>query len=136
MTREVRLWKYLSRVMGNMWVAQRHEDKYATGIPDVSYVIDHHGWIELKSVQVGDTNRRIRVPHFTSQQRNWLKRFGQTIGCVWLLIQVNEWYILMNWASLDQVGHVNLAGLIKNSSAWWKDIISPVEFVKALQRKM
>jgi len=50
-TPEQLAWIALQRSMGAGWIVQRHEDRYSSGIPDVSYVLPGGaaGWIELKA---------------------------------------------------------------------------------------
>ena len=118
--------------MGNLWEAQRHEDKYSTGIPDVSYATDHHGWIELKYVVVKDEDRVVKVPHFTAAQKAWAKRFGSRGGRVWVLIQVNRHYLLFSWVSVDRIGRMTLPEMIRESWEWWEGAIDPRALVGAL----
>ena len=131
---EAGLWKYLSRVMGNLWEAQRHEDKYSTGIPDVSYATSHHGWIELKSVAVKDENRVVKVPHFTAAQKAWAKRHGARCGKVWTLIRVNRHHLLFGWWSVDRVGNMTLPEMIVESHGWWEGQIDPRLLIIALDK--
>lgn len=46
-------WVCMRREMTGRWVAQRHEDRYSKGIPDVSFVLTdgRAGWIELKAAR-------------------------------------------------------------------------------------
>lgn len=134
MSDEAGLWKYLSRVMGNLWEAQRHEDKYSTGIPDVSYSTDHHGWIELKSIKVKDEEKVVRIPHFTATQRAWAKRHGSRCGHVWTFIRVNRHHFLFGWWSVDRIGKMNVAEMIRSSDMWWEDRIDPRALIRALSR--
>jgi len=118
--------------MGNLWEAQRHEDKYSTGIPDVSYATDHHGWIELKSVEVKDENRVVRIPHFTPAQKAWAKRHGARCGKVWTFIRVNRHHFLFGWWSVDRVGAMTVSEMIRESHGWWEDKIDPRSLVRRL----
>jgi len=114
--------------MGNLWEAQRHEDKYSTGIPDVSYATDHHGWIELKSVDVRDESKVVKIPHFTAVQRAWAKRFGSLAGHTWLFVRVNRHYLLLGWWSVDRIGKLNVSGLRDEAVGKWIGKIHPKEF--------
>ena len=44
-------WTIMRREMSGYWVAQRHEDRFTSGIPDVSFVMidGRSGWVELKA---------------------------------------------------------------------------------------
>ena len=84
--KETELWLLMNQSMGNLWVAQRHEDKYSPDIPDVSYTYrGRSGWIELKaSTRVGDAP--ISIPKLRAGQLNWLHaraRHGAPAWVVW-----------------------------------------------------
>lgn len=94
---EQKLWSYLSSIMGARWDAQRHEDKYATGVPDVSFGIGGvQGWIELKVVSGWPARSAtiISLPTFSPDQRNWLNRRHAKGGHCFILLQVNRTYLL------------------------------------------
>ena len=93
--RERKLWQWLSGQIGNAWDAQRHEDKYAVGIPDVSYGCrGTQGWIELKSLTAWP---RKGFPALSVEQTNWLIRRGGTGGKCWLLVDYNDMLLLFPW---------------------------------------
>jgi hypothetical protein len=54
MNPEQAAWAQLRLAMDDHWVAQRHEDRFSVGIPDVSFVLPggHSGWIELKAANL------------------------------------------------------------------------------------
>ena len=85
-------WVNMRREMSGLWVAQRHEDRFTCGIPDVSFVLPGGvgGWIELKA---GD---RFKV---SPEQIQWMllrARYGQCCilaawdGRVWHASRVGE----------------------------------------------
>lgn len=123
---EARLWEYLRDGMGPRWVAQRHEDKYSTGIPDVSYSTNCHGWIELKYVAKppAKTTNAVPVPHFTAAQRNWIRQHGGRGGKCWVLLQVEKTYFLLSWDLAPMVGLSTFAELKRNASRSWENAIS------------
>lgn len=131
---EARLWQYLRDGMGARWAAQRHEDKYSTGIPDVSYSTNCHGWIELKYVArppVKATNL-VPVPHFTAAQRNWIRQHGSRGGRCWILLQVEKTYLLFSWELAPMVGFSTLSELKRSASRGWENTISWPELATAI----
>lgn len=112
---EKALWRYLRDGMKGRWHVQRHEDRLAKGIPDVSYALQGHcGWVELKFVPRWPRNRSdaLRIPHLTIEQRLWLSKRGEHSDLVWVLLQVEKEYLLINHRHIDLVGHVNRESLV------------------------
>lgn len=120
-TPEQFFWRDLDRLMGNMWLAQRHEDKYQPDIPDVSYVCRRMvGWLELKVVS--DPQRyapfQLSDRHFTPGQRNWLKSRGEAgNGLCFVLIRIRQQpyrkltqdeHLLLRWDRLPLLGSYTL----------------------------
>jgi len=95
--RENRLKNYLLEMMGTVWDAQSHEDRFSLGIPDLSYgVAGVNGWIELKQVEKypKKSSTPIDLKHFTPSQVNWLRKRGKRAGSCFILIQITtEYYI-------------------------------------------
>ena len=97
--------------MSPYWAAQRHEDKYTKGIPDVSYSMNGvNGWVELKTVEINKLGK-VNIPHFTAEQRQWLKRHGRRGGHCFLFVEVTGgnklWsnsYLLIPHDKIDEVG--------------------------------
>ena len=108
---EAALWQHLRDGMGGGWLAQRHEDKLTAGIPDVSYSINRHGWIELKFLPSPPkrADSILRIDHFTVDQRNWLKNHGSRGGLCFVFLQVAKCYMLFDWTKVDQIGEVTYA---------------------------
>lgn len=108
MAKENILWDQVKVSMSNLWDAQRHEDKYSVGIPDVSFGInDKNGWIELKYLEKWPKYGTVKIPHFTSQQRNWLERRDGFGGGCWLLLQVGNDYLIFRGVNVLEVGFVD-----------------------------
>jgi hypothetical protein len=119
---EHRLWEYLRDGMGGAWAAQRHEDKLSTGIPDVSYSISRHGWIELKyiSTKPSKSTSILRIPHYTEDQRNWLTSHGSRAGLCFLLLQVEKTYMVFDWTKAWRVATLPYADHEAMATAMWK----------------
>jgi hypothetical protein len=104
---EKALWSYISSQMGNIWDAQRHEDKISTGIPDVSFGLQGvNGWLELKHVKKypKKSTTAVRIKHFTSDQKNWLKRRQKFGGNCWVLIAIETDIYLFRALNLQEIG--------------------------------
>jgi len=93
MSSEVALWRYLSTGMRGRWHAQRHEDKYTAGIPDVSFAVKGtDGWIELKAVPRAGTTVNVGLSY---EQAIWLRRRGaEGNGCCFVLARVGREHLL------------------------------------------
>lgn len=128
---EERLWEYIRNGMKHKWEAQRHEDKYSTGIPDISYSTNHHGWIELKYLKSKPSGHDtvMRIKHYTAQQRNWLKKHGRKGGKCFILLQVDKCYMIFTWdqcaivGSTNYDGHINVAKKIWQHSINWDELL-------------
>lgn len=131
---EARLWEYVRLGMGGRWAAQRHEDKYSLGIPDVSYSAGVHGWIELKFVAKPPNNPKsnLIIRHFTATQRNWLTTHGSRGGRCYLLVQVEKTYLLFTWDQVAMVGACTFQELKENAFRCWEGRIPWVELLKAI----
>jgi hypothetical protein len=111
--------------MGLHWDdADRHEDKLNLGVADVSFCLGgRHGWMELKQLDAWPVRDAtpVRMPHFTAEQRLWLRRKGIAAGNTWLLMNVRdargEW-LLFPWDRLDDVGRGTRA--LHYAAASWR----------------
>jgi hypothetical protein len=114
---ERNFWTYLSKAMGKLWDAQRHEDKLTCGIPDVSYAIEgQSGWIELKCLEKWpSSNIIVRVPHLTPYQKLWLFLRGNH-GHAFLFLKVDRDYLLFDGRDIMEVGKVKKDDLIRLST--------------------
>lgn len=121
MSAERNLWKYLNNKMGVSWDAQRHEDKFTTGIPDVSYAIDGvSGWIELKCLEAWPLNNiAVKVPHFSPDQKLWLFMRGR-YGHAFFFLKVDKEYLLIDGRDAMKVGKLKKAELIQLSLLYSK----------------
>ena len=86
---------------------KRIEDSCSPGTPDV-YIRSIHGsaWAELKHLNAFPKRPTtpVRIPHFTDQQRLWLREEGLLGGNAWLFIQVGREYFLFDWQAAQHVG--------------------------------
>lgn len=105
---EARLWSYLRDGVGGLWDAERIENRLNSGVPDVTYSTDHHGWVELKFLPKPPKkpDSIMRIDHFTPEQRNWITRHGRRGGHCFVFLQVDRAYMLFGWESVPEIGRV------------------------------
>lgn len=79
--------RMLSRVLGQWWHLQRHEDKLSTGIADVSYAGEGmDGWMELKVCKSGPWLKGLKA-----HQKAWLTKRGKAgSGRVFVVVWVKN----------------------------------------------
>lgn len=110
--------------MGNAWHGQRHEDKHAVGIPDISFsTIALSGWIELKVIPRVTKQNEIfdfSYEHLTPQQRNWMTKRCRAGSHCWLYCGVGpSARVLWYWPTLAPLlGVSSYAYVHAHSSSW------------------
>lgn len=90
------------------------------GTPDVNFV---EGWVELKQLPEWPKKEAtpVAVPHFTPQQRIWLLKRARAGGNIWLLLQVEkEWLLLDGATASEYLGRVPKSELIFRSTLYMK----------------
>jgi hypothetical protein len=136
MTREQRLWRYVQAGMGTKWCAQRIECNLAPGIPDVAYICDGmFGWLELKAISSWPkrVNTVVKVGHFTSDQRLFLKRWSRRYVQTRLLLAVGPDFLLFSGeVAAIEVGNVTEVRLRAITLGQWKRTIQWLELCNAL----
>lgn len=124
MTREKSLWKYLKEGMQGKWIASRHEEMSARGIPDISYGMNGvNGWIELKTISrwPARSNTLVRIRHLTQPQKLFIIRRGQMGGNCYILLRVGRReHLLFTWDSISMLGHLNKENTIAISKYYSK----------------
>lgn len=133
---ENRLKKHLLEIMGTRWDVQSHEDRYSTGIPDLSYgARDVNGWIELKQVRKWPVKPAtpVNLDHFTASQVNWLRKRGKKGGRCFILVRVDTEYFVFSFheARLLRAGMTQEAFREKCIQSW-SGKIYPEELLKTL----
>ena len=107
------------------------ENPVHLGTPDVNYT---QGWIELKWLRSWPKREEtpVRFPHFTVQQRRWLRRRIIHGGLAWLLVQCRTEWFLFDAIQAEYVGHVARSGLYTNSHRFWKHGLVAEELISCL----
>jgi hypothetical protein len=131
---EKNMWTHLRKKMvgGKHWTeATRHEDAYQRGIADVSFVqrsdeVNLHGWVELKFKGTAPVRPSTicKLPHFTDDQRIWLKNKGEAGGMTFLLLQLGRAWLLFDHQRCQEVGHLTSAELFETAN-YWSDGLNP-----------
>lgn len=85
--------------------AQHHEDKDAVGIPDLSYGLQAvNGWVETKVLNKWPKRGGVvKIDHYTPQQKNWLRIRGRIGGHCFLLLKVDNVYLLFDHETAQAV---------------------------------
>lgn len=105
---EAGLWTTVKKNMKNHWEPQRVENAAGPGTPDVYYTLNSGigGWVELKHAHKWpkNSNTALKIEHFTPQQRSWLRRHGKLGANVFVLLQVENQYFLLDWNDAQNIG--------------------------------
>jgi hypothetical protein len=96
------------------------ENPIRPGTPDINFV---EGWIELKYLSKwpkGADENPVFFLHFTLQQRIWLTRRRLYGGRAYLLLQVQQdWLLFDGVVAAEHVGKVTRPRLIELAEARW-----------------
>lgn len=135
---EKTLWINLRKKMvPRYWAeATRHEDAYQRGIADVSFVLNDytirngetvilnhgfgkHGWMELKFRGMAPIRQSTacKIPHYTDDQRKWLKAKGDAGGMTFLLLQLGRSFMLFDHVTCQDVGLITTKRL-RDTANW------------------
>ena len=135
MSTEAALWK-LMRASGlpGHWV--RVENRVEAGTPDLNYCVEGiEGWGELKAVDRWPAGAWVplRVPHFTKQQRFWLRRRIRYGGRAHVLIRVGRTYLVLpgEWAA-ERLGEAPELEMREMADGVWDGAWDLEAFLKAL----
>ena len=102
------------------------------GTPDVNFV---EGWIELKWLRnwpVRETSK-VPVPHFTPQQRVWLRKRQAAGGNVFLLLQCKkEWLLFDGDTAAKSIDIATRAELIQRAKLYMPNGLVVEELISCL----
>ena len=138
---EKQMWKYLKRIMGDLWKADRIETKVSTGIPDITFCLDETGWIELKRGATKGWGKSFKLAHPpTNRQVHWIDSRGARTGRVFILVAVEidqiDHFFLLPWFWVSRLQHmVSPEELLRWSIKAWSGHIDPREMKQALYKK-
>lgn len=129
-------WKRIKDGMRGRWHAVRVETSTSLGFPDVDFGIGFHrqGKIELKFLPEGPKRptTKVRIPHFTPEQKLFFRERGPITGDIWLLIGVADETFLFDWkTALDVENHI-LEDWRRIARGYWKGSVNYVVMAKIL----
>lgn len=110
----------------------RVENPVNPGTPDVNYNL---GWLELKFLREWPVRPEtvVSVEHFTPQQRVWLLRRHKAGGRAFMLLQVEQdWLLFRGDVAATIVGHATRKQLIDASRGYWPNKLNPQELRECL----
>lgn len=111
------------------------ENGVLPGTPDVEFI---GGWLELKSAERWPTkaDTPLHVPHFTKEQRAWLRRRCRRGGNAWLLLRVRtEWLLFPGDVAADILGTATKAELLTAARRHWPRTPTDEELLAAFFRE-
>ena len=119
------------------WVAERVENPAGPGMPDVYYTLRHNGrmgWIELKHLHEWPKKDStvVLIKHFTAQQRAFFKRHGELGANIYLLLQVDHQYFLLDWYVALMIGEMTKGDIEQRAKGSWTKNIDYGQFLKLL----
>lgn len=110
------------------------ENPVCPGTPDVNYA---DGMLELKSLPEWPTDPRstLLVPHFTPQQRLWLRKRHLAGGRVHLLLKVeDDWLLIPGYEAAVHVGRARREVLLSISERRWEGGLRERELLSCLKK--
>lgn len=120
----------------------RVDNSAGPGTPDVNFgcTVDGdliQGWIELKWERSWPLfpDSALRVPHFTPQQRIWLRKRCKLGGIALLLLQVgNEWLLFDGQVAARFLGESSKAELENHALFVWRNGLNGGELIECLRK--
>ena len=95
--KESDLWGYIRKGMKPYWQATRIENTTGNGVPDVTYTIVKHGWIELKYIPKWPVRGPtiVKLP-LRPEQKLWIESRGKLARYVWVICRIEDDFFLLN----------------------------------------
>lgn len=128
------MWDAIRPVLARLDPVRVENPVCCPGTPDVNYV---GGWIELKYAdRWPPRGGPLRIDHFTSQQRTWLRRRRAAGGRAFVLLKVGtrEWLLFDGVRAADVLGEVPREQLYKECVARWTRLPKRNEIQPLLDR--
>lgn len=139
--RESQLWQHVKRVLtkaaADLLYLRRVENPLNDGHPDVEYLYQGAaGVIELKQREAWPKRptTKVRLPHYTSAQREELRARYMAGGHAFVLLQVAEEYILVRMPKALLVGLVTREDLYRLAVRRWSGQIDGCELLEELTK--
>ncbi len=134
---ESNLWNRLrTNMIGKYWSeATRHEDKLQKGIADISFCQNGFGgWMELKWVSDWPVrpHTKVKIPHYSLDQKEFLMKKGKAMGNTWLFIQVGSDFILFDHQGAQHVGDIMKEEMYYYCHDFWDKTLDYASFARVL----
>lgn len=104
------------------------------GTPDVNFI---EGWVELKSLDSLPKrldSTKVKIEHYTPQQRAWIFKRYKRGGKVFLLLKVEgHWLLFDGLYAAKKVGRVVFQELVDNALRYWPKKPSKEDFLKCFR---
>jgi len=107
------------------------ENPCLPGTPDVNY---KEGWIELKWLRSWPKNEGtpVQIPHYSQQQKLWIRKRHVTGGKVFLLLQCKKEWFLFKHPTTMVVGNLTRKELTEQAHKHWANGLKVEEFIKCI----
>ena len=136
MSREIETWSVLkSKLESAKAHIVRVENSAMAGSPDVNFCKDGiEVWIERKHVpKAPKPGAILKMPHFTAQQKIWIRRRHAASGRIFVFVQVGREYILLRGIVAVQIlGSSTLEELKERAAGVWVGKLPSEELVERL----
>lgn len=137
---EKRLRKYIIQGFKKIGVTDINsvENLVAPGTPDINGCFDGvEFWIELKHIPAWPkrASTKIKIDHFTQQQKLWLRRRCKSGGQAYLLIQCQRDWILVWGEKAWNLGLWNFFELQENALGTFSNFINFHELLSLILTK-
>lgn len=125
---EKSLWRTIQKNMKGRWEADRVENPANPGMPDVYFTLKKTGtmgWIELKYAHEWPKRETtpLKLKHFTKQQRSFFRRHGEIGANLFILLQVDREYFLLNYPVCLAIGTLTRTDYPIKSIGYWENRI-------------
>jgi hypothetical protein len=134
---EKSLWRTIQKNMIDRWEADRVENPANPGTPDVYFTLKQTGtmgWIELKYAHEWPKRETtpLKLKHFTKQQRSFFRRHGELGANLFILLQFDREYFLLDYPACLAIGTLTRKDYIIKSIGYWKSYIDYEQFERLL----
>jgi len=131
---EQAMWQALRPIMLGTHAVRIESSSTGAGIPDVECIF---GWMELKYLDKWPArcNTKIRIKHFTKEQRSWLllrERLGEA---TFLMVKIGkmEWWLFRGSMAAIYIGELNKVELSTKTVARWNRKPKRTELIQCLK---
>lgn len=114
------MWEAIRPAFAGLHAVRIESGAIAEGTPDVNLV---SGWMELKYIDAWPVrpSTPVRVDHFRTEQRAWLKARYAAGGRTWVLLKIgeNDWLLFDGFKAACRLGYLDTAETKALALARW-----------------